>query len=174
MTTSSWRESNCFAQTRQLQHARCAPYCRSYIQLTGERHPVIDPGSTMCPISVWFSSHVSTNSSQYFFLSRFVIQDFYKLSYLRAETSVTGTCGLLVCFPVTVGVTVSILYLFICQKQLLASSYLSGRSVQTVLHRTDFCELSYLHCLHCSPQLFHLAALWHCSRQFIGRPADVL
>jgi len=40
---------------------------------------------------------------------------FQKLSYLRAETSSTGTCGLLVWFAVNVGVTVSILCLFITE-----------------------------------------------------------
>lgn len=63
----------------------------------------------------------------------------HRLSCLRAETSVTGTCGLLtVCFAVTVGVTVSILCLFIREKQLLASSCLTGRLVQRVLPSDRF------------------------------------
>ena len=101
---------------------------------------------------------------------------FHKLSYLRAETSVTGTCGLLLRLAVTVGVTVYILYsTYLCAK----NSYWLCHTCPAAwfrgyCHPTDFCELSYLHCLQYSPQLVHLTALRHCNRQFIRRSADVL
>jgi hypothetical protein len=172
----SWRESNCFAETRQLQHARCV----LQILRTANRggHPIIDPSSTMCPISVWFSFHVSTNSCQYnFFLSRFVIQDFktllpscrnYRNRYVQPVSVFCCQCWCNRLHFVPIYARKTAISFVIPVRPLGSEGTPSDRFLWNFV--LALFALFTAACAHSLP----LTALRHYSRHFIGRPADVL